>query len=91
VDGRIYADGEDGIPDPVSCNQCTCQDGQLLCTEIACPEPCPEGNGYGTECSQCGPADECLVVRHACFPSCVDECEGGRACSNGVCVTGLCG
>jgi hypothetical protein len=90
VSGRIYADGEGGIPDPVSCNQCTCEDGQLACTEIGCPTPCPDGTAFGTGCAECGPVDDCLVVEYACFPACTDACENGF-CSNGACVTGLCG
>jgi hypothetical protein len=92
VGGVVYADGEGGIPDPTSCNQCSCADGQLACTEIYCPLPCPAGHTLGQQCAQCGPTDACLVVEHACFTACVDGCgEPGRTCVDGACVMGLCG
>jgi hypothetical protein len=90
VDGVVYASGTGGIKDPVSCNTCTCSDGQLGCTEIACDEPCPAGTTYGTRCAQCGPTDACEIVEHRCLPTCVDTCADGGQCISGVCKT-LCG
>jgi hypothetical protein len=89
VSGVVYASGTDNIPDPVSCNTCQCLDGQLLCTEIGCPMPCPPDRVYGTQCAQCGPADGCEVVEHACLPVCSGSCESG-VCIEGVCRA-LCG
>jgi hypothetical protein len=89
VSGVIYASGAGNIPDPVSCNTCQCLDGQLLCTEIGCPIDCPPDSVYGTQCVQCGPADACDVVEHACLPVCSGSCETG-ACVQGVCRS-LCG
>ncbi len=47
VRGVVYENGS-SVPDPDSCNQCSCVDGVITaCTEIACPliviEPCPAG------------------------------------------------
>jgi hypothetical protein len=84
VSGLVYESGAGNIPDPVSCNTCQCLDGQLLCTEIGCAMPCPPDSAYGTQCAQCGPADECEVVEHACLPVCSSSCESG------VCIEGLC-
>jgi hypothetical protein len=83
-----YPHGATGIDDPTSCNDCDCNDGQLACTEINCPEdPCPEGTGAGTQCAQCGPADECEVVEYGCFPTCE---EASEQCPGGFCLDGLC-
>lgn len=84
VGGIVYKSGTGGIPDPVSCNQCECQSGELACTEIGCEKPCPDGTTYAQQCAECGPTDACLVVEHACLPSCTD------ACAEGVCLDGVC-
>ena len=92
VAGEIYADGESGVPDPTSCNTCTCQNGELSCTEINCPSPCPDGEALGTQCGVCGPTDACLVVEHGCFPTCTDDCDEMDAfCHQGLCLTNICG
>lgn len=83
VGGVIYKSGSSGIADPVSCNHCECQDGQLVCTEIGCPIACPPNTSYGTQCAQCGPTDACEVVEHACLPTC-------DACAQGVCIDQIC-
>lgn len=93
VNGVTYPSGSSGVPDPTSCNTCGCEDGEITgCTEIHCPESCPEGSTYGTECAECGPTDACLTVRHACLPTCdsQEECSNGW-CGDGVCRRGLCG
>jgi hypothetical protein len=95
VGGVVYADGEGGIADPQSCNTCSCRNGELACTEIACHEPCPDGMAFGTSCSQCGPADGCEVVRTACLPTCSaqDDCDDpvlGFCGSDGKCKN-VCG
>lgn len=87
VGGVIYPDGAQGIPAPTSCNKCSCQDGNLSCTEIDCPTPCPTGSALGTQCALCGPTDGCLVVEHACLPTCS---SGRDACLQGVCADGVC-
>jgi hypothetical protein len=84
VNGVVYKSGSSGIDDPVSCNQCSCENGELACTEIGCPIACPAGTAYGTQCAQCGPTDACEIVEHACLPTCDDVCEQG-ACSDGIC------
>lgn len=90
VGGVVYADGSSDIPDPVSCNLCSCNAGQLACTDKACPKPCPAGTKLATSCAQCGPTDACQVVEHACYPACTDSCATG-ACIDGACLTGICG
>jgi hypothetical protein len=89
VDGVVYDSGATGILDPMSCNQCECSDGQLICTEINCPNECPADTAYGRQCAQCGPVDECTVVEHACLPICEEACDQG-ACVDKICKS-LCG
>lgn len=89
VSGVVYESGTTGISHPVSCNACECSDGQLICTDIDCPSPCPAQEAYGTQCAQCGPADECEIVEHACLPVCEESCDEG-ACIQNVCKS-LCG
>jgi hypothetical protein len=89
VNGVVYESGATGIPDPMSCNECECSDGQLICTEISCPNACPPGEVHGRQCAQCGPADECEVVEHRCLSVCKDTCDEG-ACVENVCKS-LCG
>jgi hypothetical protein len=89
VGGVTYPNGAGDIPDPVSCNKCQCQNGQLSCTEIYCPVACPPASVYGTQCDECAPDDACLVIEHACLPVCspgTDSCRGGF-CLDGVCRT----
>jgi hypothetical protein len=93
VAGKIYADGESNIPDPVSCNACECDDGVLACTEIGgCEQPCPDGYAFGTDCAQCGPTDDCEIPEYDCFKTCQDGCDApGTLCLDGLCVSGVCG
>ena len=86
VAGVVYPSGTSGIPDPTSCNKCSCDDGQLSCTEIYCPIDCPPDSVNATQCAACGPAGGCEVVEHGCLPVCTDRCEQG-ACIDGVCRT----
>ncbi len=86
VDGVLHPHGEDGIGDPVSCNTCSCSDGQLVCTDIACDEPCPSGQAFGMDCAQCVPVDNCEVVRIGCLPS----CQGDEDCDQGSCQHSAC-
>jgi len=94
VNGIVYPDGWTGVPDPTSCNTCSCSDGSIdACTEADCPEPCPEDTVRATDCTACGPTDACLVVRTECLPACdnQDDCaEHGGFCSQGACRQ-LCG
>lgn len=88
VGGVVYPSGTGDVPDPTSCNSCSCEDGALICTEINCPMPCPEGQVAGQECAACGPTDACEVVRFGCFSSCQDQqdCES----SGGLCIAQKC-
>lgn len=38
VNGETYPSGTSGIPDPDGCNTCSCEDGALQCTLMACIE-----------------------------------------------------
>ncbi|MFW6067051.1 MAG: hypothetical protein ACOC97_01845 [Myxococcota bacterium] len=91
VDGVVYEHGSTEIDDPFSCNTCSCEDGALVCTEIACPEPCPDGTAPATSCSQCGPADGCEVVRTDCHSTCTndDDCDAPLRCLEGEGVCGM--
>ena len=89
VEGLVYPHGATGVPDPTSCNKCTCSDGELSCTEINCPTPCPAEHVLSRQCALCGPADECLIVEHACLPTCTADTDS-CACVDGVCRN-LCG
>ena len=85
VGGLTYQNGSVGVPDPYSCNQCECRDGSLICTEINCATPCPEGTSPGTSCAECGADDDCLVVETGCLPACESDCAAADVCSGGVC------
>jgi hypothetical protein len=89
VGGVIYVDGSSNIPDPSSCNLCTCNAGKLVCTEKNCPKPCAPDSKFASSCAQCGPIGGCEIVEYGCLPACTDSCADGR-CIDGVCVNGLC-
>jgi hypothetical protein len=89
VGNEVYPNGAEGVPDPTSCNVCSCSDGQLICDDADCPKPCPAQTQRATSCAECGPTDACLVVETGCFPSCTDTCASGF-CRAGACVT-VCG
>jgi len=87
VNGVVYASGETNVPAPFSsCNTCSCLDGQLsACTQNDCPDlACPPDSVPSSQCAQCGAANGCEVVEHACLPVCDTEC------AEGVCVQGVC-
>jgi hypothetical protein len=89
VNGIVYPDGYSPVPDPTSCNTCTCDDGEVgTCTEINCPSPCEGDTILESDCASCGPADACEVVRTGCLPACDDQddcAESGGFCSQGAC------
>jgi hypothetical protein len=86
VGETVYSSGTDGIDDPISCNTCSCFEGELACTDIACPVPCPMGTAFAVSCAQCGPADGCEIVRYSCLPSCDDQAD----CETASCIDGVC-
>lgn len=87
VDGVVYPHGATNVPDAASCNTCQCTDGQLAaCTKIACPTSCPRNRDFGTQCAECGPVDDCLVVEHGCF----EVCDFDGDCRDGACIEGVC-
>lgn len=96
VGGVEYRSGEGGIKDPFSCNTCNCFNGELLCTDVGCEEPCPPNSAPSTSCARCGPTDGCLAVETGCFVVCDqnadDVCDGtGHSyCENGLCRS-VCG
>lgn len=85
VNGVVYLSGTGGIPDPTSCNQCICADGQLHCGEIDCFVSCPPNTIWDGQCVECGPTDACLVVEYGCLPTCSDACNNGGVCLGGTC------
>jgi len=92
VGGIVYPSGSTNIPDPQSdCNSCSCDDGELGCTQKACTIDilCAPGTQFGMQCAECGPTDDCLVTEFACLPTCSDFCANGL-CSDGICRQ-LCG
>jgi Pacifastin inhibitor (LCMII) len=89
VGGAIYPDGSQGIPDPVSCNSCTCTAGELTCSQRDCELPCPAGTQLAKSCAQCDANDACVVVEHACRATCTSSCAAG-VCVDGACVD-ICG
>lgn len=93
VNGVVYPDGSTDVPDPASCNTCSCVDGQVTdCTKIHCPVDCGEGFTLGSECAECGPTDACVSTRTGCLPECEtqDDCSGGYCSSDGLCKN-VCG
>lgn len=90
VVGEItYPHGASGVPDPGSCNTCSCNDGSITgCTKLNCPVACEDGLEIGSECAECRPDGACLAMRTGCLPVCdsPDECDGpGAACTDGLC------
>jgi len=84
VGGQTYPHGA-GVPDPYSCNGCSCDQGQITgCTEADCPEPCADGTKPGTSCAACGPADGCEILETDCLPACDsdDDCAPDRPYCN---------
>ena len=69
-----YPSGTNGIPAGDGCNHCSCDDGRLLCTRIACPPLKTCGGLTGARCdidefchfqteAQCGAADQTGLCR----------------------------
>jgi hypothetical protein len=72
VDGVVYPDGS-AVPSSDSCNTCGCNDGQVVCTLMACPEPTVCGGLTGASCAadqycayegdNCGAADQTALCK----------------------------
>jgi hypothetical protein len=94
-DGQIHTDGS-SFPDRSGCNQCSCNDGEVSCTDRACPPPpstCELGgrllaNGEaapaGDGCNSCTCVDgglQCTLI--ACNVRCVssDDCDDAEYCA----------
>jgi hypothetical protein len=92
VNGVVYPSGTSNIPDPVSCNSCSCEGGSLGCTTIGCHKDCPAGTAEGQRCAQCGIADGCDTVESGCLPACNDDsdCESEYPNPMPSCVDGIC-
>ncbi|RYZ07252.1 MAG: hypothetical protein EOO73_12870 [Myxococcales bacterium] len=87
VAGVTYPHGARRIPSPFDCNECECDDGQLICNEAGCPDDdvtCPEGTSLVSRCVACsgGAAmSQCSLVETGCVTE--EECPGaacGVAC-----------
>jgi hypothetical protein len=92
VSGKVYPHGTTAIPDPGSCNNCFCDDGNLVCTEIGCPSKCPEATSVGVQCAECTPMGACLMPDYECLPTCTDSCpQVNQVCIDGLCKSGVCG
>src|SRR5690606_9921184 len=88
VEGADYPHGAT-VPDPYSCNTCTCNDGVVdACTEIGCADACPDGTAPGTQCASCGPVDQCLVRETGCLPAC--DAQADCDATGGLCIEGVC-
>jgi hypothetical protein len=93
VGGRVYGNGDTGVPAPDGCNTCTCVDGRLdFCTERACPPPpsgaCLVGGVYYANGDGGVPApDGCNTC--TCVDGMLDLCTE-RACPppTGACTVG---
>jgi Kunitz/Bovine pancreatic trypsin inhibitor domain/von Willebrand factor type C domain len=85
----VYPSGASGIPDPHSCNTCTCLDGELGCTKVGCPSECPPNSVPDRGCASCGPTDACEVVEHGCFAVCTDSASC-LSSGHGQCLAGVC-
>jgi len=85
VDGQVYPSGASGFAGPLGCGTCSCSNGELECTDEACPSACPPNAVLGSHCSQCDAfTGGCAVVEHTCLELCADTCESGT-CVDGVC------
>jgi hypothetical protein len=84
VNGDVYPSGSSGFPGPLGCNTCSCDNGQLTCTEEGCSSACPPDSVNGSQCAQCGPTDACEIVEYTCLKLCADTCDTG-VCLDGVC------
>jgi len=88
AEGVTYGDGVSSIPDPTSCNRCSCYDGHLNCSDAEdCAKPCAAGLIRAESCRECV-AGTCVVVDTGCYPACTDDgsCAEG-SCQAGACVT----
>ncbi len=77
-DGKTIADGET-FPDEDGCNTCTCSQGELVCTGLAC-DPCPLELMPG--CADMPVGDPSCYREAQCGPGgwiCVDTCPCANA------------
>jgi hypothetical protein len=87
-DHYVYPSGDTTLPDPTSCNTCTCDNGMVTaCTEIACARPCPDGSELSTDCAHLSSTGMgCEIARTACLPTCATDAD----CAEGSCQAGAC-
>jgi hypothetical protein len=76
--GRTYQDGE-RFPAGDNCNSCSCEDGQVACTLIACLD-----GGVPDASGACQPTQGC-AEGPACGGVC---CDTGEQCVNDACRCG---
>ena len=82
VGDKTYASGTEGFLGPDGCNHCSCSDGQLACTDMACNLPLPKPCG-GLINLPCGeeeycqhPVGECGVTAGGQCSRIPDGCTG---------------
>lgn len=76
--GRTYQEGET-FPAGDNCNSCSCLDGEVACTDVACSD-----GGVPDAAGACAPTQGC-PSGPACGGRC---CDTGERCENGVCMCG---
>jgi hypothetical protein len=85
TDDGIYASGAKHVPDPYSCNTCSCDDGKITgCTEINCPKPCPDNSMPALGCLSCV-NDDCELGHYACFTSIYVDCNDSGCFAQSAC------
>lgn len=89
INGVSYASGSKAVPDPRSCNTCTCRDGALVgCSQLACGNACTTGSAFGFSCVRFG-VEGCLENEFGCRPACSGDetCAAPATCDReqGVC------
>jgi hypothetical protein len=80
-DGQTYAAGS-SFPATDGCNTCSCADGMVACTEMACA---PDGTGGSSGCAgqPCG-AQACTIEVQCLVPPCLPR--DGYCDASGQCV-----
>jgi hypothetical protein len=80
----IWASGAKRVPDPFSCNTCSCDDGKLNCTERDCPKACPDRSMPALGCLDCVDND-CHLAHYDCFTSIYVDCHDGGCFAQSAC------
>ncbi len=91
LDGKTYRNG-DTLPSPDGCNTCSCMNGQIACTLIACPPPAtwyytcgaPVCFGWTADpsvplCTTQRQGDPCTILGERCDPK--SDCNERLVCA----------